>query len=62
MPGSLMAQGDLEAVNGVDGWVACGSAPYDHYARFWSKAHMHQVVSDLVRQVKCFNYRGRANA
>jgi hypothetical protein len=52
MTGCLAAQSNLKAVNGVDGWIACRRTPYDDYARFWSKAHVHKLVSNLVGQIK----------
>jgi hypothetical protein len=60
--GSLAAQSDLEAVDGVDGRIAGGRATYDYDTRIWSKAHVHKLVSNLVRQIKRLNYRRRAYA
>jgi hypothetical protein len=55
--GSLATQGNLESVNGVDGGVAGGGAADNNDARFWSKAHVHEVVSNLVGQIERFNNR-----
>jgi hypothetical protein len=55
--GGLAAQGYFESVNGVDGGVAGGGAANDNDARFWSKAHVHEVVSNLVGQIERFNNR-----
>lgn len=50
--GSFAAQGDFEPIDGVDGWITSGRAAHDDYVRVWSKAHVHEVVSNLVGQIK----------
>ncbi len=60
--GRLSAQGDLESIHGVDGWITGGRATHDDYARVWSKAHVHEVMSNLVGQIKGFNDSRCANA
>ena len=57
--GGLAAQGYFESVDGVDGGVAGGGAADDYNARFRSKAHVHQMVSNLIGQVERFNHRRR---
>jgi len=50
--GGFAAQGDFESIDGVNGWITSGRAAHDDYARVWSKAHVHEVVSNLVGQIK----------
>src|SRR6185437_3683416 len=60
--GGFATQGDFESIDGVDGWITGRRAAYDDYVRVGSKAHVHEVVSNLVGQIKCLNDRRCANA
>jgi hypothetical protein len=50
--GGLVAEGDLHAVNPVDGGVAGGGAAQDSHESIWNETHVHQVVLDGFREVK----------
>ena len=47
-----MAEGNLQAVNAVDGGVAGGSAAQGRDLSVGHKTHVHQVVLDVFRQVE----------
>lgn len=47
-----MAEGDFEAVNAVDGGVACWGAAQSLDYGIGDKTHVHQVVLDVFRQVE----------
>jgi len=47
-----MAEGNLHAINAVDGWVAGWCAAEGGDEGVWDKAHVHEMVLDGFREIE----------
>jgi len=50
--GGLLAEGNLYAINPIDGWVAGGSAAKDLNIGSGKKAQVGQVIADLIGELQ----------
>jgi hypothetical protein len=50
--GRFASQSDFKTIDVVDGWIACRCPTYDDDSRFGNYAHVHEVMSYLVRKVQ----------
>lgn len=56
MPGSLLSEADLNAIDAVDGGIARGGTAEDFDFRAGEKAEMRQVIADFLAEIQAFHH------
>jgi hypothetical protein len=48
----LTAESNLDAIDGVNGWVTYRSSVQHFYLRIGNEAHVHEVILDAGREIQ----------